>query len=107
MRAVMKSRLLLIAYVACFFPPLLAMCLLYLNQNAALLALVKQKPGFIDVTGKYFFNMLWMQGVPAALLAAFIGPSLIAPDLINGALPVYLSRPISRAEYILGKGMVL
>ena len=29
------------------------------------------------------------------------------PDLTNGALSVYLSRPFSRAEYILGKGTVL
>lgn len=106
-KAVMKSRFLLIGYEACFIAPVLILCLLYLNQNATLLALVNQKPGFLKVDGRYFFGMMWGQGVPAGLLTAFIGPSLVAPDLANGALPLYLSRSISRAEYILGKAMVL
>jgi len=36
-----------------------------------------------------------------------IGPVLISRDLANNALPLYLSRPFSRLEYILGKMSVL
>jgi ABC-2 type transport system permease protein len=36
-----------------------------------------------------------------------VGPSLIAPDLRNNGLPLYLSRPFSRTEYVLGKLMVM
>jgi ABC-2 type transport system permease protein len=36
-----------------------------------------------------------------------VGPGLVAPDLNNNALPLYLSRPFSRFEYILGKLAVL
>ncbi len=107
LRALLKSRFLLLAYMACFISPLLAVCLFYLNQNASVLALVGQKPGFLNIDGRYFFNFLLVQGLLAGLFTAFIGPSLVAPDLANGALPVYLSRPITRFEYILGKGMVL
>jgi ABC-2 type transport system permease protein len=32
---------------------------------------------------------------------------LIAPDLANGALPLYFSRPMSRAEYVLARLLVL
>jgi ABC-2 type transport system permease protein len=32
-----------------------------------------------------------------------VGPNLIAPDLANGALPLYFSRPLSRTEYVAGK----
>jgi ABC-2 type transport system permease protein len=32
-----------------------------------------------------------------------VGPVLIAPDLAGGALPLYLSRRISRPQYLLGK----
>jgi ABC-2 type transport system permease protein len=106
-RAVFRSRFLLIGYVGCFFGPILMLCLLYLNQNATILAMVGQKVGFVKVDGKLFMNFLTIQGVLAGVLTAFIGPTLVAPDLTNGALPIYLSRPFSRTEYILGKGTVL
>jgi ABC-2 type transport system permease protein len=107
LRGVFRSRLLLIGYIACFFLPVFAICLIYLNQNAGILAQIGQKPGFMKVDGNFFLNALQIQGSLAGLLTAFVGPSLIAPDLTNGALPLYLSRPVSRSEYILGKGMVL
>src|SRR6185312_4332005 len=43
-RAVFKSRMLLMAHVACFIPSILAICVLYLNQNASVLALIQQRP---------------------------------------------------------------
>jgi len=107
LRAVFRSRFLLIGYIACFWLPVFAVCALYLNQNAGILAQVNQKPGFMTVDGRFFLLFLQIQGGLAGLLTAFVGPSLIAPDLTNGALSVYLSRPISRTEYILGKGMVV
>jgi ABC-2 type transport system permease protein len=43
----------------------------------------------------------------AFVLTAFIGPGLVSPDLANGALTLYLCRPLSRIEYVLGKLSVL
>lgn len=106
-KAIFKSRFLLIGYVGCFFIPLIAICFLYLNQNASLLAMVGQKVGFLKIDASWFHNFLTIQSVLAGILTAFVGPGLVAPDLANGALPVYLSRPFSRFEYILGKAMVL
>jgi ABC-2 type transport system permease protein len=37
----------------------------------------------------------------------FVGPSLVSPDMRNNAMPLYLSRPISKLNYILGKFLVL
>jgi ABC-2 type transport system permease protein len=37
------------------------------------------------------------------LLTLLVGPGLISPDLANGALPLYLSRPINRTAYVAGK----
>jgi ABC-2 type transport system permease protein len=106
-RSVFKSRLLLMAYVACFIPGILMICVLYLNQNASVLALIQQKAGFIKINGNFFLNFLAVQSVLAGILTAFIAPSLISPDLTNGALGMYMSRPFSRAEYVLGKGAVI
>lgn len=107
LKGIFRSRFLLIGYVACFFLPVLAVCGIYLNQNAGILAQINSKPGFLKIDGNFFLIVLQIQGSLAGLLTAFVGPSLIAPDLTNGALPLYLSRPVSRTEYILGKGMVL
>ena len=106
-RSVFKSRLLLMGYVACFIPCILVICVLYLNQNASVLALIQQKAGFIKVNGNFFLNFLAVQSVLAGVLTAFIAPSLISPDLTNGALGMYMSRPFSKAEYVLGKGAVI
>lgn len=106
-KTVSRSRLLNTGYMACFIPVIVMICALYLNQNASVLGLVRQQPGFMKIDGSFFINFLGFQGVLAGILTAFIGPSLVAPDLVNGGLSLYMSRPISRAEYILGKGAVI
>ncbi|MBK5293716.1 MAG: hypothetical protein JJE04_18815, partial [Acidobacteriia bacterium] len=40
-------------------------------------------------------------------LAAFAGPSLVAPDLSGNALPLYFSRPISRFDYVISRLLVM
>src|SRR6185503_10231794 len=55
----------------------------------------------------FFFAILTFQGGLAFLLTAWVAPVLISPDLLNGALPLYLSRPLTRVEYVLGKATVL
>jgi ABC-2 type transport system permease protein len=106
-RAVFKSRVLDLAYAGCFIPPILMICALYLNQNASVLGLVGQKAGFLKIDAPFFMNFLGFQFILAGILTAFIAPALIAPDLVNGALSLYMSRPFSRAEYLLGKGSVV
>jgi ABC-type transport system involved in multi-copper enzyme maturation permease subunit len=39
----------------------------------------------------------------AFFVTLLVGPPLVARDLRNNALPLYLCRPFSRAEYVLGK----
>jgi len=43
----------------------------------------------------------------AFLLTAIVGPSLVSPDVTNNAMPLYLCRPFTRTEYVLGRMMVL
>jgi ABC-2 type transport system permease protein len=51
--------------------------------------------------------LLGWQSMLALFLASFVGPGLISPDLANNALSLYLARPFSRVEYVLGKMSVL
>jgi len=62
---------------------------------------------FLDIDGNFFLNLFAAETYLSFLLVTFIGPSLVAPDLANNALPLYLSRPFSKSEYIIGKVVVL
>src|SRR5438067_11986990 len=60
-----------------------------------------------EINGSFFGIYLGVQGALSFILTAFIGPGLVSPDLANGALTLYLCRPLSRTEYVLGKMSVL
>jgi ABC-2 type transport system permease protein len=109
-----KSRLALLLFIVALVPPLVFAALIYAASNLELLAaagfMIDREGGdasWIVIDRQPFFWFLVWQSSFAFFLAAFIGPTLVAPDLAHNALPLYLSRPVSRAEYILGKLLVL
>src|SRR5881398_1849276 len=56
----------------------------------------------------FFFRYLAFQGSISFLLTSWVGPGLVSTDLSNDALPLYLARPLTRTEYVLGKfGVIL
>src|SRR6185312_16272638 len=59
------------------------------------------------INAAFFRRGLEFQGFLCFVLALMVGPALISPDLRNNGLPLYLSRPFSRTEYVLGKTAVL
>lgn len=61
----------------------------------------------LPVGGRLFGEFLNQQLVFMLLLTAFGGAGLIANDLRSGAILMYLSRPITKTDYILGKLGVL
>jgi ABC-2 type transport system permease protein len=103
-----ESRLLTVFCVLCFVPILIAASAIYIAYSPAARALLEissasdfvRKPDF-------FFATLTFQGGLAFLLTAWVAPVLVSPDLVNGALPLYLSRPLTRAEYVVGKATIL
>ncbi|MEM7052858.1 MAG: hypothetical protein AAF604_24565 [Acidobacteriota bacterium] len=105
---VFQSRLLTGFFALCFAPFVFATLVVYLRYNLpALEAFNIDAGGLPPIDQTFFFYFLRLQGFLAFLLTAFIGPGLIAPDLANNALPLYLSRPFSRFDYVLGKLTVL
>src|SRR4030081_3392248 len=93
LRNLFRSKFLTAAFVLCFFGPLVCMIGIYLNHNASVLSLLRVRSNqIIDVNGKFFLGFLGMQCGLAFFLTAFIGPSTIAPDLSNGALPLYFCK---------------
>jgi len=50
-----------------------------------------------------FNNFLYIEVIFSMLLVLIVGPDLISQDLRFNALPLYLSRPVRRVDYFLGK----
>jgi ABC-2 type transport system permease protein len=93
-------------FATCFFLPSLYAVGIYVNHSMRLLAMAGERSLF-DVDAGFFYHFLNAQGTMAFILTALAGPSLVSPDLANNALPLYFCRPLSRAEYVLGKMLVL
>jgi ABC-2 type transport system permease protein len=109
-RDLFHSRLMTAFFVACFIAPLVFLALIYVSHNFAhwaelLGARGARSPFAID--GEFFLRYLSFQGALAFILTAFVGPGLVSRDLSNRALPLYLCRPFSRTEYVVGKMSVL
>jgi ABC-2 type transport system permease protein len=107
-RRVFRSRFFLAFFVLCFVAPLGAAVLIYLRHNLSALALLGiPAEAMLPVDAGFFKTLLGIQGGLAFLLTVFVGPGLVSPDLTHNALPLYFSRPFSRAQYVLGKLSVL
>lgn len=109
-RALFRSKASTAFFVLCFFFPLLCLLGVYANSNLSVISFLGERASQalrLDVNGTFFLVYLMVQSVFSLILTTFIGPGLISPDLANGALTLYLCRPLSRTEYVLGKCSVL
>lgn len=107
-RDVFKSRLLVAFFVFCYVQPLGLGVIIYLRQSLSFLE-AYQIPldRIFPIDADRFFQFLVTQGWLSFFLVVFVGPGLVSRDLVNNALPLYLSRPFSRVEYVFGKATVL
>jgi len=106
-RRLLNQRLVLIALIVSLIWPLLCLGYIYLANNLDLLKTMGGVAPVFKVDGQFFLVFMNVQAVFATLLAALAGPGLVAPDLANGALPLYFSRPISRLDYAVARLAVL
>jgi ABC-2 type transport system permease protein len=105
-----SSKLLLILFVACCLPIVVFATLIYFANNLDLLSVFDVRDdGELQesLSGTLFFWFVVAQSNLAFIFASFAGPSMVAPDLTHGAMPLYLSRPMSRGDYMLGKLAIL
>src|ERR1051326_4815363 len=108
MGRVTHSKFLVLYLMACYFFPLLCSVFIYVSHNVTFLQTFNiPTTSLFKINNTFFEFFCAFQGGMACLLTAFVGPGLVAPDLANGALPLYFYRPFSRAEYVLGKMSLL
>ena len=107
-RAVFGSKLFTGFYLLCFIPILVEAILIYLHHNVNALGIMQVNVvELIPIDASFFQTFVNIQGGLASLVALLIGPPLVSRDLRNNALPLYLCRPFSRTEYVIGKMSVL
>jgi ABC-2 type transport system permease protein len=107
-RDVFKSKLFTAFFVVCFIPLLVEAILIYLHHNVNALAILKvDVRELIPIDASFFQTFVNLQASFAFFVTLLVGPPLVARDLRNNALPLYLCRPFSRTEYVLGKMSVL
>jgi len=104
-----RSRFLTVFYLASFIYPLICALIIYVQHNASALRLINAEGAqrLISIGVTFYMSLLGWQSMLALFLAAFIGPGQVSPDLANNALSLYLARPFSRTEYVIGKMLVL
>jgi ABC-type transport system involved in multi-copper enzyme maturation permease subunit len=61
----------------------------------------------LNGSGEMFRNFFNYQGHMVVIVLALAGSILIGNDLRFGSLPYYLSKPLSRRHYLLGKGLAV
>ncbi len=107
-RRLYEQRLVLLLTMLSLVWPLLCAGFVYLTNHVELLqGLDKDFLAFIQVNGRFFSIFMYVQAGFAVFLAALAGPSLVAPDLSNNALPLYFSRPLTRWSYTLARLTVI
>jgi len=107
-RAVFSSKLFTAFFVICFLPLLVETILIYLHHNFGAIASMKiNVRELVPIDAFFFQTFINIQGGFAFFVALLIGPPLVSRDLRNNALPLYLCRPFTRTEYVMGKMSVI
>jgi ABC-2 type transport system permease protein len=109
---VFRSRMFIAFFVLCFVWPLGLAIYIYIPHNLKIIetfGLEGSTLASLFVIDASFFldRFMWLQGVFAVLMTIFVAPALVAPDLRNNGLALYFSRPLTRTDYVIGKGAVL
>src|SRR5450759_2320421 len=99
-----KSRFLTIFFISSLINPLVCALIIYVQHDASALTLLGGQGAhrLISINPTFFMNFLGWQSMLAPFLASFAGPGQVSPDLANTALSLYLARPFSLVEYVLG-----
>lgn len=91
-----KKRFMVLMILACI-PFIVRGVLIYFTT------VVGKSAPFLRIDGKFFADFLSQQMIFTILISIYAGAGSIANDLKANALQIYLSKPITRRDYIIGK----
>jgi ABC-2 type transport system permease protein len=94
--------------VLCFLPFLGWLAFIYVVNNASVQALLNVQFGRTPlIDNNVFLTLLSVEAVMSFVLTAWGAPGTISKDFANHGVQLYLSRPLSRVEYLVGKVSVI
>jgi len=98
-RLLLKRRSFLLLLAVSWIPAIVRAAQIYVARQ------FPQAPEFfaVDVSTWREFLGQQVQFLPVVLVSLYVGAPAIASDVSSGALVVYLSKPLSRFDYALGK----
>src|SRR5438270_5935043 len=103
-RNIFRSKLFTGFYALSFVWPLVCAILIYLHHNTEALSIMKLNVvDVLPIDASFFQAFVAVQATVGFFLAMLVGPQQVSRDLTNNALPLYLCRPFSRSEYVVGK----
>jgi ABC-2 type transport system permease protein len=107
-RDVFRSKLFTGFYALSFIYPLACAILIYLHHNVEALGIMRINiRDLLPIDGWFFQVYVITQGTIGFFLAMLVGPQQVSRDLTNNALPLYLCRPFTRSEYVVGKMSII
>ena len=99
-----RSKLFTAFFALCFVCPLVMAILIYLHHNISALAILElDVREVVPINALFFQTFVSIQSSLGFFLTVLVGPALVSRDVTNNALPLYLCRPFSRAEYVIGR----
>src|SRR5712692_7461465 len=107
-RHVFRSKLFTAFFALSFIWPLVCAILIYLHHNVEALGIMRiNVRALLPIDAGFFQTYVIVQGTIGFFLAMLVGPQQVSRDLTNNALPLYLCRPFTRTEYVVGKMSII
>jgi ABC-2 type transport system permease protein len=99
-RGIIRKRLFLGLLLLAWIPFVVGAVMVYLNATFPQFTL-------LSMTAQRFRDFLGTQDFFVFVITVWVGAGLVANDKRANALQIYLSKPITRVEYIVGKLVIL
>ena len=103
LRMLARKRPFLFLMILAWIPAIVRGVQIYAASNVPSAAQI----GFLAITARTFRDFLNQQETFVFFVTVYAGSGLIADDIRANALQLYLSRPVTRAQYIAGKAAIL
>lgn len=103
-----SSKITVALYTLSLLPLVVFLIGIYLANNPIARAMIQHgNSDVIAIDASFFLKVLEFQSWIALVITSWVAPRLISFDLSDNALPLLLSRPISRFTYVFGKFIAL
>ncbi|HEV2323948.1 MAG TPA: hypothetical protein VGS10_08350 [Terracidiphilus sp.] len=102
-----SSRITVGLFTLSMLPVIVYLTGIFLANNPLARVLVLRGNRLLEINAAYFMKVLSTQCWLALVLTAWVAPRLVSFDLTDNALPILLSRPLSRFGYVFGKFIAL